>query len=196
MAVSLAPVVTGLVAFPIWGRHADTVGNARILKITSFLIPVIPLLWLMPRSPWVLMLVELFSGFVWGGFNLCTTNFIFDAVTPAKRVRCLGYFNLINGVALFAGASLGGWLSPRLPVFAGLPILSLFLLSAAARFVANLFLSRHFSEVRAEARPVTSAQLFFSVVGIRPLYGRDQELPALPPSSIRFADRPLPPERS
>ena len=191
MAVSLAPVVTGLVAFPIWGRHADSVGNARILKITSFLIPVIPLLWLLPRSPAPLVVVESFSGFVWGGFNLCATNFIFDAVSPGKRVRCLGYFNLINGIALFAGASTGGWLSSRLPVWAGLPILSLFLVSSAARFLANLVLSRHFKEVRAEAREVTSLQLFFSVVGIRPIFGRNEEITALTPKSeARFVERP------
>jgi MFS family permease len=190
MAVSLAPVVTSLIAFPIWGRHADAVGNARILKITGFLIPVIPLLWLMPRTPLPLVAVELFSGFVWGGFNLCATNFIFDAVSPAKRVRCLGYFNFINGVAIFAGTSLGGWLSARLPVYYGLPLLSLFVVSSVMRAVATVSLSRHFREVRAEARPVTSMELFFSVVGIRPIFGRNEEIPALPPKSvIRFAKR-------
>lgn len=191
MAVSLAPVVTGLVSFPVWGRHADQVGNARILKITSVLIFLIPILWLSPRSPLPLVFVEGFSGFVWGGFNLCATNFIYDAVSPGKRVRCLGYFNLINGIAIFAGASAGGWLSSRLPVFDGLPILSLLVVSAAARFLANLFLSRHFKEVRVEARQVTSLQLFFSVVGIRPIFGRNEEIPALPSKSeSRFVERP------
>jgi MFS family permease len=191
MAVCLAPVVTGLATFTIWGRHADQVGNARILKITSVFIFLIPLLWLFPRSPLPLVFVEGFSGFVWGGFNLCATNFIYDAVSPGKRVRCLGYFNLINGIALFAGASAGGWLSTRLPVIDGLPILGLLVVSAAARFLANLVLSRHFKEVRAEARDVTSLQLFFSVVGIRPIFGRNEEIAALPPrSESRFVERP------
>ncbi len=191
MAVSLAPVVTGLIAFPIWGRHADSVGNARILKITGLFIPLIPLFWLLPRSPATLVIVEMFSGFVWGGFNLCATNFIYDAVSPAKRVRCLGYFNFINGTAIFAGASIGGWLASRLPVLGGLPFLSLFVVSAAARFLANLFLARHFQEVRAEARSVSSIDLFFSVVGIRPVLGRDQEIAALPSKSeAGFVERP------
>jgi predicted MFS family arabinose efflux permease len=196
MAVSLAPLLTSLVAFPIWGRHADQVGNARILKITSLLIPIIPLLWLYPRSPLPLFLVELFSGFVWGGFNLCATNFIFDAVTPAKRMRCLGYFNFINGTALFAGTWLGGALSDSLPVlFVGFPLLTLMVLSAGARFFMALILSRHFNEVRAEAMPVTSAQLFFSVVGIRPILGRAEEIPVLAPKAeLDFARRLPPPE--
>ena len=133
MAVTLAPTLSGLIAFPLWGRHADQVGNARILKLTGLLIPIIPILWLFTHQTAMLFLIECCSGFIWGGFNLCAVNFIYDAVSPGKRVRCLSYFNLINGLAIFFGAWLGGWLSTHLmPVF-GYPLLGLFLVSAAAR---------------------------------------------------------------
>ena len=121
------------------------------------------------------MAVEMFSGFVWGGFNLCAANYIYDAVSPAKRVRCLGYFSLINGTALCAGASLGGFLAERLPPLWGFPLLTLFLLSSLIRFAAHFLLSRHFREVRASAKPVSSTQLFFSVTGIRPIEGLERE---------------------
>jgi MFS family permease len=175
MLVHLAAVVTSLLSFPIWGRHADVVGNAKILKITSLLIPLIPLCWLLSRNPYYLMLAECFSGFVWGGFNLCTSNFIYDAVSPEKRVRCLGYFNMINGAAVFLGTSLGGFLGDRLAPFLGFPLLSLFLLSAALRFFAHFFLSRGFHEVRQSAQRVSSSELFFSVIGVRPMSGLDRE---------------------
>lgn len=175
MAIHLAAVIMGLVSFPIWGRHADVVGNARVLKTTSLLVPIIPFLWLCSRHPLYLVGVELFAGFVWGGFTLCVTNFIFDAVTPAKRVRCLGYFNLINGVALFAGTLLGGYLADRLPPLLGYRLLTLFVLSGTLRLLAHGFLSGRFTEVRATHRPVSSLQLFFSAVGIRPLLAQDQE---------------------
>lgn len=180
MSVHLAAVASGLVAFPIWGKHADVVGNAKILKITSFLIPLIPLLWLVSKHLFYLAAVEFFAGFVWGGFNLCTANFIYDAVSPEKRVRCLGYFNLINGMAIFGGASLGGFLADRLPLLWGFSFLSLFLLSGLARFLAHFFLSRHFQEVRESAQKVSSARLFFSVVGIRPLAGLNREWNVFP----------------
>ena len=190
MTVHLASVVTSLIAFPVWGRHADHVGNARILKTTSFFIPIIPLLWLLPRSPLPLFFVEMFSGLVWGGFNLCATNFIFDAVTPSKRVRCLGYFNLINGVAVFLGASIGGYLSTRLPPVFGMPLLTLFILSSGARLLAHFFLSATFTEVRADARPASSLDLFFSVVGIRPMFGRNGEVYGLIPKAYaKFGKR-------
>ena len=169
MLVHLSAAVGSLAAFPVWGRNADVVGNARILKTTGRLIPVIPLLWLASRDPAYLVLVEFFAGFVWGGFNLCAANFIYDAVTPEKRVRCLGYFNLISGVAIFAGSLLGGFLADRLPPLFGLRLMSLFLLSGLLRIPAAIGRAK-FREVRETAsHRVSSMRLFFSVVGVRPL---------------------------
>jgi MFS family permease len=174
-------MVAGLALFPAWGRHADLVGNAKILKFTSFLIPLVPLFWAFARNPLQLVLVEFFGGIVWGGFNLCATNFVYDAVTPSKRVRCLGYFNLITSVSLFAGASLGGFLAERLPAApGGSRLVPLFLLSAALRLAADLFLSRGFREVRSGRRKVKSARLFLSVVGARPLTGQNVEWEIFP----------------
>ena len=180
MAIHLSAVLMGLIAFPIWAKHADVVGNAKILKIASFLIPVIPILWMFSTNPFYLMGVEMFSGFVWGGFNLCTANYIYDAVSPAKRVRCLGYFNLINGIALCLGASLGGFLAERLPSLLGYKQITLFLLSGLARLAAHFFLSPKFKEVRASAKHVSSSQLFFSVVGIRPISELNREWNVFP----------------
>ncbi len=169
MAVLTAGVITGLISFPIWGRHADLVGNARILKTTGFLVPMIPILWLFSKNVYYLVAVELCSGFAWAGFNLCATNFIYDAVTPQKRVRCLGYFSLIQGVSICAGGVLGGYLATRLPPVNGSSLLTLMLLSGLLRLSVYLLFSPHFQEVRGSARPVSSRRLFFSVLGIRPL---------------------------
>lgn len=175
MAIILAGTGTTLVVYPIWGRHADLVGNARILKTMSLLIPMIPLLWLFSKNPVYLFVVEIFSGFVWGGFNLCATNYIFDAVSPPKRVRCLGYYGLINGFAVFFGAFLGGFMAERLPPLMGFRILTLFLISGVLRFLAHFLLSGHFREIRSAVRPISSLQLFFSAFGIKPLTAGDED---------------------
>jgi MFS family permease len=174
-AVQAAAAAAGLFAFPVWGRHADRVGNARLLKTTGLLLPLLPAAWVFARTAWELVAIELFSGFVWAGFNLAVTNFIFDAVSPPKRVRCLAYYNLINGVAIFAGATLGGYLVGHLPPVLGRPLYALFLLSAAMRLAAHLLLSRHFAEVREPTESVTSLRLLFSVLGLRPMSGRNME---------------------
>lgn len=169
MFIHMGSLIASLVSFPVWGKHADKVGNARVLKTTSLLIPLIPFLWILSTNRPYLFAVEVFSGFVWGGFNLCSLNFIYDAVSPGKRVRCLGYFGFINGVATFVGAGLGGYLAERLPVLHGSRILTLFMISAALRVLSHFVLSRHFHEVRPATQKVSSVELLFSVVGITPL---------------------------
>ena len=169
MIIQITAVIAGLVAFPIWGRHADLVGNAKILKSTGLIIPFLPCLWIISANVWYLIVIQIIGGFVWAGFNLCMTNYIYDAVTPEKRVRCIGYFNLITGIAMFSGALLGGFLADRLPAIKGYSLLTLFAISGLIRFFTFFSLSRQFREVRPSAKPVSSLQLFFSVVGIQPL---------------------------
>lgn len=166
MALQVCASVAGLIALPLWGRHADLVGNARVLRLSSFLTALIPMLWLFSRQPAYLMLVQIFSGFSWAGVTLSAGNFIYDAVTPQKRVRCIAYFNVINGAGLFLGSSLGGYLASRLPALFGHRLLALFALSCLCRLLFYALLSRSFREVR-PAREVSIQELFFSVVGIR-----------------------------
>ncbi|MFH0924314.1 MAG: MFS transporter [bacterium] len=180
-AILLSSTIIGLVTFPIWGRNIDSIGSVKIVKSTSLLIPVVPLLWIISKNPIYLFLIELFSGTVWSGFNLSASNFIYDAVSAPKRVRCLGYFNLINGIAIFLGATLGGFLVKYLPPLFGYPLLTLFLISAIFRFFAHQLLSKYFKEVRTSIQDVSSTQLFFSVVGIRPIIGRNTEWGVYPP---------------
>jgi MFS family permease len=170
MAVQVCSSLAALTALPLWGRHADLVGNVRVLRLSSFLASLNPVFWLFSQNPAYLMLVQIFSGFVWSGVTLSAGNFIYDAVTPQKRVRCIAYFNVINGAALFIGASLGGYFASRLPPLFGHRLLALFALSCGCRLAFYLLLSRSFREVRA-AHEVSIQELFFSVVGIRPLVG-------------------------
>ena len=170
MALQVCSSLAALIALPLWGKHADLVGNVRVLRLSSFLAALIPMFWLFSHKPAYLMLVQMFAGFSWSGVTLSAGNFIYDAVTPQKRVRCIAYFNVINGVALFLGSSLGGYLAARLPPLFGYPLLGLFALSCFCRVCFYLLLSRSFREVRA-AHDVSIQELFFSVVGIRPLVG-------------------------
>jgi MFS family permease len=157
-----------------WGMHADHVGNLKVMKITAPIIAILPLLWIINRNPAYLFLTQIVSGFAWAGFNLCASNFIYDAVTPAKRTRCIAYFNVLNGLALCAGALLGGFLVDHLPPLLGYNILMLFLVSSAVRLCVAFLLPSKLKEVR-QVHHVKSNDLFFSVIGVRPLLGIDRK---------------------
>jgi len=78
---------------------------------------------------------------------------------------------IIDGVAVFLGSATGGWLASRLPPFFGYQLIGLFVLSGFCRLLVCISLSARFQVVR-RAREVSIRELFFSVVGIRPLVGR------------------------
>ncbi len=175
MAVHLAAAVAILASAPFWGRIADRFGNVHVLKITGALIPFVPILWVFSTNWYYLIAVEIYAGIAWGGFNLCVANFILDSVSQSKRVRCLSYFNLINGVALFAGATLGGFLAGRLPALNGHRMMTLFLMSGLLRFFFYFLPTHRFKEVRVSVQKVSSRELFFSVLGLKSIAGKDPD---------------------
>jgi len=157
-----------------WGRHADEVGNLKVLRMTAPIIGILPFLWVVNHHPLWLLLVQVTSGFAWAGFNLCASNFIYDAVTPEKRTRCIAYFNVMNGLALCGGGLLGGYLIDILPPFNGYRILMLFMISSILRLAVALAIPRKLKEVRS-VQHISSNKLFFSMIGIKPILGNNRE---------------------
>ena len=97
-----------------------------------------------------LFLVEFLSGFVWGAYNLSTSNFIYDAVTKQKIILCVSYFGFINSLGSFIGGFLGGHLSSlsSLSIFGLSGILLVFLISFVLRLVPAILVGPKLKEVR------------------------------------------------
>ncbi len=153
-----------------WGKLSDRFGNRTIFGVTGFLIPVIPIFWLFSPNPAYIVLIQLFNGFVWSGFNLATGNYFFDAVTPQKRARCVSYYNLLNGVAIFFGASLGGILAMQIgPWFFFISkYQDIFLLSGFMRLLVAVAFIPILHEVRLSKVPVEK-HLVLKLVTIGPM---------------------------
>lgn len=172
--VGITPVTT-YIMITRWGRHADKFGNLKVIQFCSFLIIFVPLLWIINHSPLFLVFAQIFTGFAWAGFNIASSNFIYDAVSPQKRTRCIAYFNALNGTAICLGALIGGFMVEKLPNLFGHKILTLFLISAILRIIIIMFFSMRLKEVRS-VEIIKSRELFFSVIGIKPLVdiGKDE----------------------
>ncbi|MEO0104303.1 MAG: MFS transporter [candidate division WOR-3 bacterium] len=174
--VNTASTLASLLSLSFWGSYADRYGNARILKVSGILIPLIPLLWLVSKNPIYIILINGFAGYAWAGFNLCALNFIFDAASPEVRTRCLGYFNFTNSIALFLGGILGGYLANKLPIiFPHSRLLTLVLLSGILRILVNIILIDKFKEVR-KTEEIKEKELLAIVLGIRPLINLSEDI--------------------
>jgi MFS family permease len=77
-----------------WGRRGDWAGNIKVIRVTSFLVPIVPLLWLGSSNSYYLIGAQIFSGFAWAGFNLASVNFVYDASEPENRTKYIAILTL------------------------------------------------------------------------------------------------------
>ncbi len=104
----MTSAILTLVFMPYWGPLADRYGNRRVLVATGLVIPFLALGWALFSSLWALVAIQVFSGFVWAGFNLCMSNYIYDAVRPVNLPKIYAYFNTLNTFSVFVGTLVGG----------------------------------------------------------------------------------------
>jgi MFS family permease len=171
--VNLSAPLAVFMSIRRWGLHADKVGNLKIIRLTTRVIAIMPLFWLINRHPVYLFFVEMLSGFLWAGLSLCVSNFVYDSASPQKRTRCVAYLSVVNSVGLAAGAFIGGHIVKVLPELLGYKILSLFVLASLCRIVVAYGLLNMIKEVR-PVEPAHSLAIFFSMFGMRPILGVDR----------------------
>ncbi|MBF0318852.1 MAG: MFS transporter [Nitrospirae bacterium] len=131
-----------------WGALADRIGNVRIMRFTSRAIAFVPLLWIVNTAPVFLFIIQIVAGFLYGGYLLSTTNYVYDSSTAGKRTRYIAYFNMFNGLSIFAGSMLSGLIIRYLPPIFGFNILTILLLSSMMRIITAYFIPFRLKEVR------------------------------------------------
>ncbi|MCQ8898075.1 MAG: MFS transporter [Hadesarchaea archaeon] len=146
MLIVFASSFARLLSMPWWGKFSDRYGRLTTLRAGGLLIPWVPLLWLLTSNPVHLFTIEMFSGFAWAAFDLASFAFVYDVVSRQRLGVCFSYFNALNGLGTFAGATLGGFLAELNLGFH--PILFLFLLSGILRLIVSLVLLPHLKEIR------------------------------------------------
>ena len=140
--------IAGFLFMTKFGRTADRLGNLKVLKVAGWGIALIPMLWMISRRLPYLFFVQFAAGAMWAGFNLLVSNFIMEAVSHQKRIRCISYFNIMNSLSIFLGAVLGGSIVHHLPPLFGYSYLSLFLLSCLSRLFVMVCIFPKVREVR------------------------------------------------
>jgi MFS family permease len=144
-----------------WGKRMDRAGSIKVLKITSLFVPFVPLGWALYHSLWWLIIMQLFSGFAWAGFQLSSSVFIFDASPQQNRTRYIALYNSLTFLGVSVGSLTGGIVAPLLPPFMGSHLLSIFIVSGVARLVVALFFRPRIKEVR-KVPQVKAEELLFS----------------------------------
>jgi UPF0716 family protein affecting phage T7 exclusion len=154
--------IAKVISAPFWGKYSGRVGNLSIVRRVSYLIPLVPILWLASSNVIYLVCVQLFSGVVWAGFDICIRSFVYAAASPEKRAGYIVYKKSLIALCQAFGALAGaGLLSLMIPVF-GSRILGLFLLSGIVRFAVAKAMLPNIREVEEDATTPAPHQLELS----------------------------------
>ena len=149
MIVIMSSTIFSLFVIELWGKFADKYGNYRTLLLTSIITPTVPILWILVPSPIYMILVPaVISGVGWAGFNLAATNFFYDNISAEKRSREISYYNLLIGIGIFLGASLGALLIKILNTTWIEPIILIFIIGSILRMTVVFIFLPKIKEVR------------------------------------------------
>lgn len=169
-------ILSQFLSLPRWGRVGDVFGNRVVLLFCGSLIPFMPLLWLVSTQLWYLIAIQMIGGFAWAGFSLSAGNFIYELVPANKRTTYLAMHNVLVGVAVFAGALLGGYLGSHLPKAMAVgdwhfswrsSLYGVFILSALLRATVALGFLPRITEIRS-VRPLSWGALVRRVLQLHP----------------------------
>ena len=167
--INVTMIIVKLFFMPVWGKASDRFGRKKVLSLTGFLMPITPLLWLFSQNIFYLIIIQIYSGFIWAGFEISSFNFFFDTTTSQKRATCVAYYNVINGVSILAGAMTGSLIVKYNSVFWSKYLL-VFVVSCLLRYLASfIFIPR-----LREARPVEDIgypRLFLEIISTMPASG-------------------------
>ncbi len=156
IGINIAGALGSVLVLSVWGRISDRFGNAKLLIISGVMTSAIPLLWLVSDNWYYLLLVNVFAGAGWGGFNLSEANFIYDVVQRKKRSFAFTYNNVFSGAGVFLGATIGGLIATHFDIkLLGSVYLFLFLLSGILRFLSTFLFAFKLKEERiVEEKPL------------------------------------------
>ena len=179
MACSASTVLFQFIALQRWGRFSDIFGNRIILNLCGLLIPLLPFLWLLSDNFYYLLLVQAFGGFIWAGFSLSTSNYLYDLIPQNKRATYMAIHSVLGSTGVFLGALLGGWLGTIMPDHYSLfgfditltsVLYNIFVLSFILRLATMLTFIPRLLEKR-KVRRVPIRNLIFRVIAFNPLSG-------------------------
>jgi len=174
MAITVSGIVFQLAFLPLLGKISDKFGNISLMKISSGMMFLAPMLWIasalinsgMGVKIYLLFVPQIISGFAWAGYNLATNNYVFDAVNQRKRGFGVSYMNLLVGVGIFVGASIGSLIASIGVSFMD-TILFIFLVSGIGRLLVAVIGIRYLKEVR----HVSKFSSYYLIKEFRPMQG-------------------------
>lgn len=134
--LTMLATLTGLPATYLFGKLIDRWGGYKAQMLAGFMIPFLPWLWLLARSPWGTTAAYLYDGIAWSGYMLASFNFMLSLASPARLTRYNAIAQVMVALACTIGAMLGG------VMVSTWGFRTVFALSGAGRLLSMIFFAR------------------------------------------------------
>ena len=157
-----------------WGRMEDKFGSRKILIICGIMTCFIPFFWIFASSIFHVIMIKIYDGVIYSGFELIIFNYLLD-VTPAKnRPKYVAAHSFVTGIGLVLGSMLGAFLVFNLEAssfmwFAGLQIVFLVSFSFRLAFSFMLLAIRNIDYKKSDSLPV--GYVFWQALAVEPVHG-------------------------
>ena len=115
-----------LIAAPL----AERIGSERMLRWSLFVIPTLPIMWVLASEPWHAAIPNLIGGVVWAGFHLAEFNLLLEYAPPRNMPRYAAAHQATLLFATLVGPLIGTLIVAQWGIPAAL------LVSGAGRFIA------------------------------------------------------------
>jgi MFS-type transporter involved in bile tolerance (Atg22 family) len=106
--LSIVSSLAGLPALRFFGGLNDRWGARKVIMITGFLIPLVPVLWAFTTEPWHAVPINIMGGILWAGYGLASFNLLLLLSTQQTLPRYTALFQIAVLIASAAGAAAGG----------------------------------------------------------------------------------------
>ena len=115
LTLSMAAWWVGNISSSIfWGRFGKSHGNLYLLKLTTILMVILPLLWISvyyfnyEGRIIVSLIINILAGITFSGFGLSSFNYLYEISDEKEVVKISSLTNCLKGVGIFVGSVIAG----------------------------------------------------------------------------------------
>jgi len=134
--VTVVGKISSIPAQRFFGPIADRWGPRKLMKLFSFLIPILPFSWYFVRAPWQAIPINTLGGILWAAMNLASFTMLLEITPQEQRARYSAMYQIAVSFSAAIGATLGGFVADQW----GIPLV--FILSGVGRLLSAIFFSK------------------------------------------------------
>ena len=97
-----------------WGRVSKRKGNFYLLKLTTIIMCILPMLWISVYyfsdlgRIFVSLAINLIAGITFSGFGLSSFNIVYDISNKDEVIKFSSLMNCLKGIGIFLGSIIAG----------------------------------------------------------------------------------------